>query len=94
MHSELSGGAPSAHRKPQELEQPRNAGHEVQNAEGGPSVVSMPKGAPAWITQPLIAATIEAWQADYDHKLTTDDAVEILLMFDRLVGVLEESDDN
>jgi hypothetical protein len=52
----------------------------------------VPGGAPAWVTPQLIADTIETWQGDYDHELTPDDALEILLLFDELVGVLEKTD--
>jgi len=52
----------------------------------------VPLGAPTWVTAQLISETIEAWQEDYDHELTADDALEILLLFDQLFGVLEEPD--
>ena len=52
----------------------------------------VPPGSPGWITSELIGETIEAWSADYEHKLTAEDALEILLVFDQLLGVLEELD--
>ena len=57
-----------------------------------PDRILVPLGAPTWVTAQLISETIEAWQEDYDHELTADDALEILLLFDQLFGVLEEPD--
>jgi hypothetical protein len=52
----------------------------------------VPEGSPSWVTPELIADTIETWQGDYDRQLTPDDALEILMLFDRLVSVLEKPD--
>lgn len=40
---------------------------------------ALPAGAPGWITQELIAQTIDTWQPYYTESLTAQDALEILL---------------
>lgn len=49
-------------------------------------------GRPAWITDELVADTLEVWQPFYRETLTARDAIEILLSVGRLLDVLEVSD--
>lgn len=44
---------------------------------------------PAWITELLIAETKAVWSPQYGRSLTTDEAVEILLSFGRLLDALQ-----
>lgn len=44
---------------------------------------------PAWITEPLIAETRDAWSPHYGRSLTVGEAVEILRTFGRLLDALE-----
>jgi hypothetical protein len=44
---------------------------------------------PAWITEELIAETLDVWQPYYANRLTRADAIEILRSVGRLVDVLE-----
>ena len=53
----------------------------------------VPQGAPPWITAQLIEATLRSWQPHYDRRLTSTDAIEILLDVGRLLDLLEESDE-
>jgi len=55
--------------------------------------IAPPKGAPSWVTPELIADTIEVWQPDCGYVLTPEDALEIIISFDQLVGTLEDLDD-
>jgi len=47
---------------------------------------------PSWVTAELIADTIRTWQPRYKQRLTTHDAIEILMTAGNLVDVLRESD--
>ena len=47
------------------------------------------QGLPAWISSELIEDTIRVWQPYYDHRLTIDDAIQILIGVDRLLEVLQ-----
>ena len=49
------------------------------------------QGLPAWISSELIEDTLRVWQPYYEHCLTIDDAVQILLGVDRLLDVLQGS---
>jgi hypothetical protein len=49
------------------------------------------QGLPAWISSELIEDTLRVWQPYYEHRLTIDDAVQILLGVDRLLDVLQGS---
>jgi hypothetical protein len=53
--------------------------------------ISVPSGAPGWITPELIADTIETWQPYYADLLTADDALGILLSVANLIDILESS---
>ena len=44
---------------------------------------------PAWITEELIAETVDVWQPYYQQVLTREEAIEILRGFGRLADVLE-----
>jgi hypothetical protein len=55
--------------------------------------IAVPAGAPSWITAQLLEATIDTWQPHYDTRLTPEDALEILLNVDRLLGFLDGSGD-
>ena len=50
--------------------------------------VRVPPGLPKWITAELIADTLLVWQPYYKEKLTTADAVEIMMNVSRLYDVL------
>lgn len=50
------------------------------------------EGAPRWITEQLLADTLQTWQPYYDHPLTLEDACEILLDVGRFFDVLENID--
>jgi hypothetical protein len=41
--------------------------------------VRVPAGAPAWVTDALIAKTLKVWQPRYDRPLTREDALELIL---------------
>lgn len=44
---------------------------------------------PQWVTEALIADTIETWQPYYDTPLTRTDAIEMLTNVGRLFDLLE-----
>lgn len=44
---------------------------------------------PSWITQELIAETLETWQPYYNHSLTPNDAIEMLRNVGRLFEAFE-----
>lgn len=48
----------------------------------------LPSGAPAWVTEELIAHTIRVWQKYSVTEITPDDALEILLNTSNLLDVL------
>jgi hypothetical protein len=50
--------------------------------------VTVPPGAPAWVTQELLRDTITTWQPYYPAPLTADDALEILLSVAHLLDVM------
>jgi hypothetical protein len=54
---------------------------------------SMLEGAPAWVTEQLIASTLRVWQPFYNESLTAADALEILLGVGQLLDVLGNPDD-
>lgn len=45
--------------------------------------------APDWVTDALIADTIQTWQPYYESPLTRQDAVEMLVNVGRLFNLLE-----
>ena len=54
-----------------------------------PGSSSVP-GLPQWVTDDWIDETIRVWQPYYKDPLTINDAVEIILSWDRLLKVLRE----
>ena len=54
-------------------------------AESPPSV---PPGLPSWITSELIEKTLAVWQPYYVERLSTEDAVDMLLSAGRLLNVV------
>ena len=71
-------------------EQTTQVGNRVVCENGERTRGSSSHEIPPWITPALIADTIATWQPDYDNELTKDQAIQILITFDRLVSVLEE----
>ena len=57
-------------------------------------VSRLPKGRPAWVTAELLEQTIAAWQQFYDHSLTLDDALEIILNVAALSDALIQEHDS
>lgn len=53
--------------------------------------ITLPPGAPAWITPALFADTIATWQPYQAEPLTPDDVLEILLNTGNLVSILWEN---
>jgi hypothetical protein len=47
------------------------------------------ESAPSWISEELIAETLDVWQPYYEKSLTRADALEILQSVGRLIDVLE-----
>ena len=47
-------------------------------------------GLPDWITPDWIKETMRVWQPHYEQELTTEDAVEIILGWHRMIQVLRE----
>lgn len=56
--------------------------------------VRVPPGAPAWVTPELIQHTLRVWQQFYEHPLTTQDALTMILSTGRIVEALAEADQN
>jgi hypothetical protein len=54
--------------------------------------VRVPPGAPAWVTPELIQHTLRVWQPFYEHPLTTQDALGMILSIGRIVEPLTEPD--
>ena len=54
-----------------------------------PGTRSVP-GLPAWVTDDWIDETIRVWQPYYKDPSTIHDAAEIIMNWDRLLGVLRE----
>lgn len=63
-----------------------------QTAE--PAAVRVPTGAPTWITAELIEHTIRIWQPFYEHRLISEQAVEIIMSAGRMVDLLSSGDDH
>jgi hypothetical protein len=53
-----------------------------------PIPVTVPAGAPAWVTAELLEHTLRVWQPKYNVPLTPDDALAIILNVGRLFEVL------
>jgi hypothetical protein len=54
--------------------------------------VRVPPGAPAWVTPELIQHTLRVWQQFYEHPLTAQDALTMILSTGRIVEALAEAD--
>jgi hypothetical protein len=50
--------------------------------------VTVPLGAPAWISAALIEETLRVWQPYYANPLTVEDAIDIMQAVGQLVKVL------
>jgi hypothetical protein len=59
-----------------------------------PDEVRVPTGAPAWVTAELIQHTLRVWQPYYEHPLTAQDALGMILSTGRIVVALTEADSN
>ena len=47
---------------------------------------------PAWVSDDLVAQTLEVWQPRYGRRLTECDAIEILLSVGHLFDALGDAD--
>lgn len=56
--------------------------------------VSVPAGAPAWVTSELLDQTIKVWQPYDQHALTAQDALEMMLNVGHLFDVLSRGNDH
>jgi hypothetical protein len=61
--------------------------HDCKKASGGVSV-TVPAGAPDWISAELIERTIEVWQPFYEQVLTPEEAVTMIQSVGRLYQAL------
>lgn len=52
--------------------------------------ITVPDGAPDWVTEELIHETLETWQPYYGGSLTAEDALEILLGVTKLFEFIHE----
>jgi|GEM_PF-1587610 len=59
-----------------------------------PNEVRVPAGAPTWVTPELIQHTLRVWQPFYEHPLTPQDALGMILSTGRIVEALTEVDRN
>jgi hypothetical protein len=50
--------------------------------------ITVPPGAPSWISAELIAETLRVWQPYYAETLTSIDALDMILNVSRLVDVI------
>lgn len=57
-----------------------------------PNDVRVPAGAPTWVTPELIQHTLRVWQPFYEHPLTAQDALGMILSIGRIVEPLTEPD--
>jgi hypothetical protein len=57
-----------------------------------PPPLTVPVGAPQWVTVELIEHTIRVWQPFYPDQLIPDDALEIIMSVGRIVDVLSGDD--
>ncbi len=52
------------------------------------AVVTVPAGAPPWVTPELIEHTLRVWQPFYEDQLISEDALEIIMSVDRVSDLL------
>lgn len=69
---------------------PRSAKPRESNTNGTLRAIR-PSGSPDWVTDELIAETIDVWQPYYSNSLTPDDALEILMGVTKLFEFLYET---
>lgn len=72
-------------KQPKRQSEPRTAIH---------AAADVPPGTPAWITADLIQHTIRIWQPFYEHRLISEQAVEIIMSAGRMVDLLSSGDDH
>jgi hypothetical protein len=48
------------------------------------STLTLPSGTPAWITQELVAHTLQVWQPRYTQRLSIEDAIDMIRSVARL----------
>jgi hypothetical protein len=51
--------------------------HEIRDIQ--PEAMSVPAGAPPWVTADLIARTVRVWQPFYESPLTIEDALAMIM---------------
>lgn len=51
--------------------------------------VTLPAGAPAWITVEVLTDTLESYQPLYTEPMTVDEALGILINFGNVLSVLK-----
>ena len=51
--------------------------------------VTVPPGAPSWVTPELIAHTLRVWQPYYREQLIPEDALDMILSVGRIVEVVQ-----
>lgn len=59
-----------------------------------PLPLTLPAGAPRWVTVELIEHTIRVWQPFYRDQLIPEDALEIIMGIGRMVEVLSSGGDH
>ena len=59
-----------------------------------PLSLTLPAGAPQWVTIELIEHTIRVWQPFYRDQLIPEDALEIIMGIGRMVEVLSSGGDH
>ncbi len=55
-----------------------------------PPPLTVPAGAPQWITVELLEHTIRIWQPFYPDQLISEDALEIIMGADRMFELLSK----
>jgi hypothetical protein len=59
-----------------------------QQPHGRIGRVKPPPGAPGWVTEELVAQTLETWQSLADRLLTPNDALAMLINISQLFEVV------
>lgn len=70
---------------------PRDCPTTPSDAPPAPAV--RPPGTPQWVTAELLADTLAVWQPFYSHKLTEQDALEMLRSAAHLLEALGDDDE-
>lgn len=71
----------------------QSAARTLRPADARMACLELPPGTPRWVTLELVARTLTVWQPFYAEPLTVEDALEILLVSDRLLETLEYEHD-